>query len=85
MAKAKQAKTAKTYDILEEQLKNSRLERLNDALKKTERVALRLTRSDKMKLDFLATRCGLTATDLLTRLIDFAFEKLEGVQHGTRI
>ena len=80
MAKEKTSKadTAKTYDKLAELLKGTPTARLQDVLLKSERVALRMTLTDKTKLDTLAKNCGLTATDLVTRLIDFAWDKLKG-------
>ncbi|HLX62419.1 MAG TPA: hypothetical protein VKX17_14170 [Planctomycetota bacterium] len=78
MAKMSKADKAKTYDKLAGLLKRTSPERLEDVLTKTERVALRMTRTDKAKLDELVKKCGLTATELVTRLIDFAFETLKG-------
>ncbi|MEI6236612.1 MAG: hypothetical protein WCT04_26440 [Planctomycetota bacterium] len=77
MAKKDKAETKKLYDELAERLKGTSPERLQDALIKTKRVALRMTRTDKTKLDELAKKCGLTATELVTRLIDFAWDKLK--------
>ena len=68
----------KEYDKLAEMLKGTSTTRLEDLLIKTERVALRMTRTDKTKLEQMANRCGLSATELVTRLLDFAWEKFEG-------
>ena len=68
----------KEYDKLAELLKGTSATRLQDALIKTERVALRMTLTDKTKLEEMANRCGLSATELVTRLIDFAWDKFKG-------
>jgi hypothetical protein len=76
--KTDKAETAKLYDKLAELLKGTSTNSLQDALVKSERVALRMTKTDKTKLELLAKKCGLTVTDLVTRLNDFAWDKLQG-------